>query len=373
MSEAARILLIDDDEVDRKTVIRAFRQCKFDIEIQEAEDGESGLALFREQSFDCVLLDYHLPDMDGLQVLEEMHGDEELPAIPVVILTGEENVDLAVKAMKDGACDFLVKESGDRFRDFLPAAIERAMSRRRLFMEKEKAQASNAAKVEFLSHMSHELRTPLNAIIGFSEMLMLEESGDLGTDKNRGYAQDIHLSGNHLLEIINDILELSKIEADKYELDYEKVDLSKLIDECTHMVQGSTRHSGARLINNVADAPAHITADPVAIKKVLINILTNAKKFTPVGGTVAIFMKDQEDSMAILIEDTGIGISAEDLPHIMEPFVQAGRKKMRVQDGTGLGLPLSKKFIEMHGGRLEIESTLGKGTKVTLHIPHTPI
>lgn len=372
MTEAPRILLIDDDEVDRKTVIRAFRQYKADVQIQEAQDGKTGLKLFREQDFDCVLLDYHLPDMDGLQVLEEMHGDEESSPIPVIMLTGEENVSLAVDAMKKGACDFLIKESDRRFQEFLPAAIERAMSRRRLFMEKEKALAANIAKVEFLSHMSHELRTPLNAIIGFSEVLMLEKFGGLGSDNNREYIQDIHRSGNHLLEIINDILELTKIEADKYDLHYEDVNLTELIHESIHMVKGSSLQSGAGLVNNTVDTPVAMTGDRMAIKKVLINILNNAMKFTPDGGTVAVSMEDQGDHVEIIVEDTGIGISAEDLPCIMEPFIQAGRKKMKAQEGTGLGLPLSKKFIEMHGGRLEIESEEGKGTNVTIHIPRNP-
>ncbi len=239
-------------------------------------------------------------------------------------------------------------------------------------MEKEKAQAANAVKIEFLSYMSHELRTPLNAIIGFSELLMLEKFGALGSDKNRGYVQDIHRSGNHLLEIINDILELTKIEADKFELRCEDVDLAELINESTRMVEGGARKPGARLVNNIGDTPAPVTADRRAIKEVLINILSNAMKFTPGGGTVTIAMESRGDSVAILVEDTGIGISSVDLPHIMEPFFQARRKEMKVQEGTGLGLLLSKKFIEMHGGCLEIESELGKGTKVMVLIPRRP-
>lgn len=363
-----RILLVDDDEVDRKMVVRAFRDYNPDIEVTQAQDGASALELYHNNPFDCILLDYHLPDFDGLHILEELQDEDDMPQIPVIMLTGEDNVNLAVTAMKKGASDFLVKETDARFREYLPTAIERAMVQRRLFLEKEKALASNAAKVEFLSHMSHELRTPLNAIIGFSEMLKLENFGDLGSDKNRQYVNDINNSGQHLLGIINDILELTKIEANRYELHPEQVNLAELIVESINLVHGA-RPNGAPIINEVDGKQISLTVDRMAIKEILINLLTNSLKFTPEDGTITLSMENGDDSIVIKVADTGIGISEEDLPHIMEPFVQAGRKKMRVQEGTGLGLPLSNKFAEMHGGRLEIESVLEEGTTVSVILP----
>jgi len=354
-------------------VVRAFRDYDPNIEIVQANDGQTGINLIGEREFDCVLLDYHLPDLDGLKILEWLQGEEEMPQVPVIMLTGEENVTLAVESMKNGACDFLVKGSDSRFREFLPASIERAMSRQRLIKEKEKATAANFAKVEFLSHMSHELRTPLNAIIGFSGAIKSETFGPLGHEKYKEYVDDISKSGEHLLAIINDILELTKIEANKIELQKQDLDILELIKESIHMVEGSAQFSAASLICNIPEKHIPLIADRMLIKKILINILNNAVKFTPENGTVSISMEDRGETIAIIVEDTGIGISPEDIPLIVEPFVQAGRKRMKVQEGTGLGLPLSKKFAEMHDGNLEIESEVGKGTKVTIVLPRQTI
>ena len=367
-----RILLVDDDEVDRKTVVRAFRKYDPEIEIHEADSGEAGLQMFGEISVDCVLLDYRLPDMDGLQILAQMHEENNLLPVPVIMLTGEENLTLAVDAMKNGACDFMVKGSDDRFQNFLPAAIERAMSRQILLREKEKAQAANEAKTDFLSHMSHELRTPLNAVIGFSDLIKDETFGPLGHENYQDYIEHISNSGHQLLGIVDDLLELAKIEAHKYELETQEVDITDLIFESAENVIGGLHYSGARVIRNIDETPVTITADQMAVKKILINILTNAVKFTPDDGEITISLSDNGDSVAIEIADTGIGISPENLSLILEPFVQVERESMNEQEGTGLGLPLAKKLAELHGGNLNIESDIGAGTTVTINLPREP-
>lgn len=238
-----------------------------------------------------------------------------------------------------------------------------------LQVERDKATQANRAKSEFLAHMSHELRTPLNAILGFSEALQGELFGSLGSPRNQEYVRDIHASGSHLLSVVNDILDMAKIEAEKYELQPECLAVDALIDECTTMVRGRAEASGIDLVLDPPAAKFCIQADHLAMKKCLINLLNNAVKFTPEGGNVTLSVDAEGDVLAVMVRDTGIGVRTEDLSRLTEPFVQVEREKNRSHEGTGLGLPLTKKFVELHGGSLNIESAPGVGTTVTLRVP----
>lgn len=231
------------------------------------------------------------------------------------------------------------------------------------------SRAANHAKSEFLAVVSHELRTPLNAIIGFSEFLKMEMFGPLGSGRYRSYAEDIYNSGQHLLEIINDILDLSRAEANKLEVNEEEFSLDDVLDSILRMFRNKAAEEGVRLSWSQKSGVT-LLADQRLISQAVINLLSNAIKFTGQGGAVTLDTDLQDDgTFVISVTDTGIGINESDIPKVIEPFVQVEDSTSRHHDGLGLGLPLVKRIIEMHGGRLEIRSTVGKGTDVALYIP----
>ncbi|HEX9466516.1 MAG TPA: PAS-domain containing protein [Alphaproteobacteria bacterium] len=227
-----------------------------------------------------------------------------------------------------------------------------------------KLDAANAAKSLFLANMSHELRTPLNAILGFSEVMRDGVVGALNA-KYRGYARDIHASGSYLLRLINDILDTSKIEVGQLSLQDSPIDLAELLTECERLLLDKARAGGVSLITGLAPSLPSIRADRLRMKQILLNLLSNAIKFTPPGGQVRVSVAEPtEGGIAIVIADTGIGMKPESIPLALEPFRQLDSSFARRFEGTGLGLPLAKSLIELHGGRLEIESEPDKGTVV---------
>lgn len=243
-------------------------------------------------------------------------------------------------------------------RDTLAAAIR----------ARNEAEEANAAKSQFLATASHELRTPLNAILGFSELMEREVFGPLGHARYREYMRDIRESGNHLLALINDLLDLAKIEAGRLELQIEPVDVSSLGHACVRLMQG--RATEARVRFAVRIEPGILAmADKLKLKQILLNLLSNAVKFTPAGGAVALAVREQEDTVTMSVRDTGFGMSAEEVRIALEPFGQLDSRVSEEREGTGLGLPLAKGLTELHGGTLSIESSPGNGTTVTVRIP----
>ena len=231
--------------------------------------------------------------------------------------------------------------------------------------EKTRAEAANRSKSEFLANMSHELRTPLNAILGFSEIMENQTFGPIGTEKYIGYASDIHKSGQFLLDVINDILDMSKIEAGRVDLDVKQIDLDNLVVEALRIAGPRATQNKFEIINNVTGGLT-IMADKRAVKQVLINLLTNAIKFTPEEGQINISAFDLEDKVQILIEDTGIGIPASELNKLGQPFAQVENQFTKSRGGSGLGLAISRSLIELHGGSLMIDSVEGEGTSVSV-------
>jgi len=232
------------------------------------------------------------------------------------------------------------------------------------------AQTADRAKTEFLANMSHELRTPLNAIIGFSEMMTSGVRGLNTHEKRTEYAKDIHESGRHLLDVINDILDLAKVEAGKLELHEQEVDLAKVVHACMRLIHERAEENGLRLQYRVPEGALVLIADEVKLKQILINLLSNAVKFTPRGGMVVLVAEVEPGrGLAVKVSDTGIGIAAQDIPKVLKAFAQIESHLSRLYEGTGLGLPLSKALAELHGGSLSIGSELGAGTTVTLRLP----
>ncbi|WP_428150574.1 PAS domain-containing sensor histidine kinase [Brevundimonas sp.] len=231
-----------------------------------------------------------------------------------------------------------------------------------------RAEAANQAKSEFLANMSHELRTPLNAINGFSEIMAGEMFGPLGDAKYKGYAADILKSGQHLLSLINDILDMAKIEAGKMTLHYEPVDLTEVCEDAIRLMRGKAQDSGLTLSLQAPDLP-EIDADYRGLKQVMLNLISNAVKFTPEGGEITVSLHTLGDRVRIAVTDTGIGIAAQDLARLAQPFEQVEGQHSKTTQGTGLGLSLTKALIELHQGQMLMESEPGVGTTVSFDIP----
>jgi PAS domain S-box-containing protein len=246
---------------------------------------------------------------------------------------------------------------------------ERKTTEDKLRAAMQEALAASRTKTEFLANMSHELRTPLNAIIGFSEMISAEMLGKLPDPRYRSYAADIVSSGRHLLDIINDILDISKIEAGRLALNEERVDLHEVIAKCVKFMQGRSAYETVDLRTDVAPDLPPIKADPRLIAQLVLNLLSNAVKFTPKGGTVLVSVTLEHDEVVARISDTGIGMPAQELAHVTKPFYQVEGGLARKHQGTGLGLALVSAFTKLHEARLEIESAVGKGTTVTVRFP----
>ncbi len=232
---------------------------------------------------------------------------------------------------------------------------------------REAAEYANRSKTDFLANMSHELRTPLNAIIGFSELIMREIVGPIDP-RYRGYAKDIHASGQHLLAIINDLLDLSKLEAGKMELRESLLLPGEVVDECLALLHERARQSAVHLVKGPVCASL-LRADRRAVKQILLNLLSNAVKFTPEGGTVTVSAAAGPDGIAIAVADTGIGMSESDIQIALAPFGQIDSGLARKHEGTGLGLPLCKSLVELHGGTLNVVSKLDMGTTITVRFP----
>jgi len=240
---------------------------------------------------------------------------------------------------------------------------------RELAAAKKAAEQASAAKTRFLANMSHELRTPLNAIIGFSEVIHTEAMGAVEPAHYRQYAKDINVSGKLLLDIINDILDMAKIESGAFHLEIGPVPLAEAVDTVATMLGERARRKGVTLTVDIPDAVPKLRADPRALRQILLNLVTNAVKFSHPGGSVDVRARPSGADVEIVIEDHGIGIPADRLDAVLQPFVQVEDELTRKEQGTGLGLPIVDKLTRQLSGSLELESEYGKGTRARVRLP----
>jgi signal transduction histidine kinase len=254
------------------------------------------------------------------------------------------------------------------FADQAVIAIQNARLFREIQEKSAQLEVANKHKSDFLANMSHELRTPLNAIIGFSEVLSERMFGELN-EKQAEYLKDIHESGRHLLSLINDILDLSKIEAGRMELEVSTFHLPTAISNAMTLVRERAQRHGIQLELDVDERLGEFTGDERKFKQIMLNLLSNAVKFTPDGGRVAVSARNGADNVEIAVKDTGIGIAPEDQAAVFEEFRQVGRDRLRKAEGTGLGLSLTKRFVELHGGAIRLQSGPGKGSTFTVSLP----
>jgi two-component system cell cycle sensor histidine kinase PleC len=250
-------------------------------------------------------------------------------------------------------------------------AVELADLAEKYSQEKTRAEEANQTKSKFLANMSHELRTPLNAIIGFSEIMGSGMFGALGSEKYQEYCHDIRTSGHYLLEVINDILDMSKIEAGRMKLDLESLDLSKTLAESLRVVSGRA-HDKNLVVDTDIEAGISVMADRRATKQIIVNLLSNAVKFTPEGGKVVVRSRRSKDSVMLIIADTGIGIAQQSLARLGRPFEQVESQLTKTYHGSGLGLAIARSLTHLHGGSMRLRSKLGQGTVVCVSLPRNP-
>ena len=402
--EQPTVVIIDDDAALRVMAREALEQA--DFEVEEAADGEQGLAVIESVLPDIVLLDVMMPKLDGFALCTQLRRHPKFVHLPVMMITGLEDVQSIDRAFQIGATHFLTKPINwallshhvryalrnsqledelfqsdqalrARIADLEKARNELERQRRNLLLLTEQlrtgtdqANAANQAKSEFLAAISHELRTPLNAIIGFSEVMQSEALGPIGSPKYQEFARDISASGQHLLDLINDILDLSKIPSGNAMLWEDDIEVSDVIRSVLKMVEEEANGKNVKLELECPDELPKLHADRRKLKQILINLLANAIKFTETGGKIMIRTWCEAASGHVFqIIDNGIGIAPKDIPKTLAKFDQVDSDLNRKYKGAGLGLPLTKVLVDLHGGCLDLQSEIGIGTTVTVRFP----
>jgi CheY-like chemotaxis protein len=398
-------ILVVDDTPDNLALMSNLLMDEYTVRV--ANSGEKALAIATSDSQpDLILLDIMMPDMDGYEVCQRLKSDISTTNIPVIFLTAKAEVEDEQKGLELGAVDYItkpispslvlarvknhlaLKAMADFLRDkndILELEVERRtrelLASREIAIRNMQLEEASRMKSEFLANMSHELRTPLNAIIGFSEVLRDGLLGELAPTQKE-YINDIFSSGNHLLSLINDILDLSKVEAGKMTLELEPLLVAALVQAGLQVVREKAMVHHLQLTTDVAldvEASGEIWLDQRKVKQILYNLLSNAVKFTPEGGEVRLVARRVgpaavphgkfEHYLELAVADTGIGIASEDQARVFQPFVQIDSALSRRYAGTGLGLSMVKRLAELHDGAVALTSPPGKGSTFTVWLP----
>lgn len=400
-----RVLYAEHHALDADLTLRHLERYAPHIRVETVSDS-SGLLprlpmlLGDAWPYDVLLLDFRLNPDSGLDILKLLREDRGLD-LPVVVVTGQGSEDVAAEALRLGATDYIVKHSNYLFG--LPMALENAFHRvviererallrqsedslQRLNAEleervlertaellhaRDQAQQANRAKTGFLSNMSHELRTPMNAVLGFAHLLVSDPRDPL-SERQRSYAQNIARAGDHLMALINELLDLARIEAGKLQVDLQAVDLLPVLADCRQLVATDATEQGVNLVDlALPDGMSGrwlVRADPKRVTQVVVNLLSNAIKYNRRGGSVTLRLEDLGAQVRLVVQDTGRGISPEQQARLFQPFERAGAEQTGIP-GSGIGLALSRRIAEMMGGELGLDSALGQGSQFWLILP----
>lgn len=396
MKETLRILVVDDDDFDRKTVYLALNKAGVKIELSEVRDGLTAVSILRNTSFDCVFLDDNLPDQNGLTLIRKLRTLDI--KVPLVVLTDQENEGIAIELMQAGATEYLAKsrlssatlsqvlrhamrvyqaemqvasayqQLKESHEQLLKKNQELQKQRQQIQIQNLKLVEASRLKSQFLATISHELRTPMNAIIGFAQILLRPKFGQL-TNQQKDMIERILNNGKHLLMLVNEVLDFSKLEEGKLTLHPELLDLAKVINHTVAEVRSLAEAKKLSLLVKI-DVPNPIVFnDPVRVRQILLNLLSNAIKFTE-SGSIWVELQDLgENRIAIAVRDTGIGISSQDFQYIFEAFRQVDQSITRKYPGTGLGLAIINSLVQMMGGKISLDSQIGVGSIFKVELP----
>jgi signal transduction histidine kinase len=375
-----RVLLIQDSDSETalfRGTLETITGETFDL--VTATDARTGLYLIASGRFDVAVVGARLCGESGMDVIRRAGG--RLCSTPMVLLSEKLDADHEQEYLRAGAVDVLekVEMSPSLLRRVIRYARFNHETTRRLVVNEQRyrelaetASHANGEKSKFLANMSHELRTPLNAILGFSEAMQHELFGEIegaGAGKYREYVGDINSSGKHLLSLINDLLDLSKIEAGKFEICPSNAQIDEIVEDVARMTAPQAQAASVTLETFLPADSVSLFADSRLITQAILNIVANAVKFSAPGGHVTLRAHLEGHNTVISVSDDGCGMTGHDLQHVLEPFYQAGNLETRPKNGTGLGLPLARSIFELHQGGLEIASENGVGTTVSMWLP----
>ncbi len=376
MSVALRLLVAEDSEDDFEILLRELRRGGYDVTARRvATPAEFATAL--AVTWDLVVTDWSMPGFGGRQVLEALAAHQL--RTPCMVISGTSGEEPAVEALRAGALDFLSKDKPKRFVPAVQRALREASERsqgeeirrrsQELELQNRRIQEASRLKSEFLANMSHELRTPLNAIIGFAELLH-DGQVDPARPEFREFLGDILTSGRHLLQLINDVLDLAKVEAGRLEFRPEPADLTKILGEVCAILRTAAASKQIRIETDVDPSVGELVLDAGRLKQVAYNYLSNALKFTPNGGRVTVRARTEgDDQFRIEVQDTGIGVAPQDLGRLFVEFQQLESGSGKRHPGTGLGLALTKRLVEAQGGTVGVTSVPGKGSTFHAILP----
>jgi signal transduction histidine kinase len=396
MEKLLSILIVDDDEVDRMAVKRSLRKVDVKVEVTEAQDCETAVALIQENKFDCVFLDYRLPDQDGLELVKQVRSLNI--KVPLIVLTGQGDEQIAVDLMKAGASDYLSKSwvSPERLWQVMRNSIrvyhaemeaERAnkrlwesnellrrknreleRQRQQIELQNRKLAEASRLKSQFLATMSHELRTPMNAIMGFSQLLLRQYPDPLAPQQ-LDMVQRIFNNAQNLLTMLNEVLDFSKIEAGQFKLEPQEFDLGKFVELTAEELRSLAVEKQLTLKVDIDLEERKVINDKNCIRQILVNLISNSIKFTESGGIWIDVRELETGQLAISVKDTGIGIAPDHLQEIFEAFRQVNQTNTRKHYGTGLGLAIVDSLVKLMHGKVNVNSQLGCGSVFQVEFP----